>query len=81
MPPFAACRNNIDVALKQERRAIASTVEPRDQGGALGLARRTHLTAETLQQSPDPLDQLTLIARGVGRVEAQQPLRSSTGRS
>jgi hypothetical protein len=68
------------VALQQHWSALATTGQPRNQVRALSLTRDdAHLTAEILQQSPDPVDALTLIARRVARVEAQQSLEELDG--
>ena len=75
-------RDHVDVALQQQRRRGALARQPRDQVRALGLGPDDpHLAAELLEQAAHPLDALALVARRVGRVEAQQPRQELVGRS
>ena len=78
--PLPARRDDVDVALQQQRRARSASGQARDQVRALLLARDyLHLAAELLEQAAYPFDALALVARRVARVEAEQLLQQLDG--
>ena len=74
--PLSARGDDVDVALEQQRRAVTTAREPRDQVRPLGdLRDDSDLDAELFEQSGDPRDALALVSGRVRGVEAQQALQ------
>src|SRR5207245_999189 len=71
--PLPARRDDIHMALKKQRRALAPPAQPREEVRAAGLlGEDANLHAEPLEQPLGPRDALALASGRVGRVEAEQ---------
>jgi hypothetical protein len=80
LPVLIGGRHDVDVALQQERRAVAGALQPGDEvrpGRVLrvGLGLATGL----FEQAPDEPDARRLVPRRVRRVESDQLLEELGG--
>ena len=72
-PLLARSRDDVDVTVEEERRAVARPGQPGDEVRSLGIARvELALDPRSREQPPHVLDALALRSRRVGRVEAKQ---------
>ncbi len=72
-PLLSGGRDDVDVAVEEERRAAVGTGQPRDEIRPLVLACvELALDSRSRQQSANVLDARALVARRIRRVEAKE---------
>jgi hypothetical protein len=80
LPALALGRHDVEVAVEQERPALALAAQPRHHAGAPRIALDDRvLDALGLEHARDVVGRGALVARGVGRVNSQERLEMTHG--